>query len=161
MKNYLRSPKIYQKRSKSLSIERPSRGASLVENAILLPIFLLLVLGFLQLSIWGFGIGVVHLAGREACRKGAIWYQQKAWWGERAAAQRRAVYETNKWRQLTSFTNQAMFKTSIKEVGISKGVEGTREFSVHIFMPMPSVVPFFGSRYYTTTVTCRLENYHP
>lgn len=138
------------------------KGVSTVENAIFLPVFLFLVLGFFQLAIWGFGIAVADLAAREGCRTGAVWYQDLLGL-PKGLAKFMGEDRAHVWLGMTGFTSGAGVSSEFRESGIGPGVEGTREYSVTISMNFPSVIPLIINPRgdYQHTVTCRFESYHP
>ncbi len=141
------------------------RGTSAVELAIVAPLFFLLLIGFLQFSIWSFGYALGQFGGARACRAGALNYQASRSadplsGGDTGAAFAAAEAEGSRILSIVSFGGGAQVIPGVIESGIGKGVEGERLFAVHIIMPLPQALSSFGSLTYDRTTVCRLERYY-
>jgi hypothetical protein len=136
---------------------RSEAGASTVELAIAFMAFVTLVIGFMQVSIWALSISITQIGLREGCRAGVAAYHpapvsgnsgaglpdpelsQQAYEVAAVQAATGRAEEILQWLPLThSFDS---LTASVVESGISRGVEGTREFRMSVTVSPPLVVP--------------------
>ena len=147
---------------------RGERGTSMLEFAIVGPVFLLLVIGLMQFSIWLFGIGLTHYAADRACRTGAVWVGaltraqvspdtlEVGVWSVSAA---QAVQMAQDVLGAVSFASAAGISPDIRLVGITKEAQGDRDFEVEARLDLPWFLPLLPSVTYERTARCRLERF--
>ncbi|MEW6717967.1 MAG: TadE family protein [Chloroflexota bacterium] len=134
---------------------RKEQGTSLVEFAYIFPVYLLIVLGFFQLAIWGYRAAVGVFAARLACREAAT-RNQIGGWGTSGNVE--AMIEAGKWMD----QGYVVFPMGTSVSGISKGIEGVRSFSLQVVRTLPAFISSLGSaRAYFVDMTCRIEHYYP
>jgi len=135
------------------------RGQTIVEFALVATVFIVLILGFMQVVIWLFGTALTEIAVREGCREGVAYYHPKParWEGDSASGRRepcegdttmKAVAIAMAYKRTSEILNIAVIQDpivvlpGITEEGCAKGEEGTREMTVEAWGRLPVVVPF-------------------
>lgn len=140
-------------------------GTSLVEFAMILPALMLVLLGFLQLALWAFQIGVVQYASNQACRAGAAVYQplgaepgefNVVAYGLSVVAVRAKMNDI-----LTpmGLRDRVWYEPYVYESGLAKGQEGEREYVVEVQLRLTRVV-FWDPPFIWRTARCRLERFY-
>lgn len=135
------------------------RGQTVVEFALVVPVFVVLTLGFMQVALWLFGTALAEIAVREGCREGVVLYHPRPnqWEGDTesggrapcegdavlsAVAKTMAFKRTHDIASLAVLQDPIVIVPTITEEGCAKGEEGTREMTVEIWGHVPVVVPF-------------------
>lgn len=162
---------------------RDTAGQSTVEFAVVVPVFFLVVFGFIQIGLWTFGVALTQIAVSEGCRAGVALYQPRpAWWDGQGScggwSGRCDPTQTNNTLKLLAKA-EAMRRTSelirivrgvrinyvYAEIGeeVSRGArgrEGTREIVVTADVNLITVVPYFGSFHHMSQCRMRLERFY-
>jgi len=140
-------------------LARDQRGQTIVEFALVAPVFIVLILGFMQVAIWLFGTALTEMAVREGCREGVAYYQPKParWEGDDESGRRdpcegdammsalaiaMAYKRTSEILSIAIIQSPIVVLPSITEEDCAKGEEGTREMTVEAWGRLPVVVPF-------------------
>jgi len=140
-------------------LARDERGQAIVEFALVVSIFIILTLGFMQVAIWLFGTALTEIAVREGCREGVAWYHPKPtqWEGDSesggrapceddatmsALAMAMAYKRTSEILNIGIIQDPIVVVPLITEEGCAKGEEGTREMTVEAGGRLPVVIPF-------------------
>ncbi len=140
-------------------LARDEHGQAIVEFALVVSIFIVLTLGFMQVAIWLFGTALTEIAVREGCREGVAWYHPKParWEGDSESGRRdpcegdatmKALAMAMAYNRTSEILNTAIIQgpivvlPGITEEGCAKGEEGTREMTVEAWGRLPVVVPF-------------------
>jgi hypothetical protein len=138
---------------------RDQCGQSIVEFAVVAPVFIVLILGFMQIAIWLFGTTLTEMAVREGCREGVAYYQPKParWEGDSGGGRREpcegdtatktvailmARKRTSEILSIAIIQRPFVILPQITEEDCAKGEEGTREMTIDAIVRLPVVVPF-------------------
>ncbi len=148
---------------------RGERGTSMLEFAIVGPVFLLLVMGLVQFAIWLFGISLTHYAADQACRTGAAWVGAltQSVQSPTTLAPAFVLVSNNRAEEtardvlgVVSFASAAGITPDYRLIGITKAEQqGDRDFEIEARLVLPLFVPVFPSVTYERTARCRLERF--
>ncbi|MBM3148961.1 MAG: pilus assembly protein [Chloroflexi bacterium] len=169
---------------------RDTCGQSVVEFALVAPIFFFLVFGFIQVGLWTFGIALTQIAVREGCRTGVTWYQPRpAWWdrqdsnddtscGFNPTTRCDPAQTSSSWKLAAEFEAKKRARELIELVQVAtirdldaeireevnrseRGREGTREIVVTAEVDLLMLVTYFGNSFrHTSQCRMRLERFY-
>lgn len=138
------------------ALRQRTAGTSIVEFALVAPMFLLLTLGFVQLAMWALSMTLSQLAADDAAHSaaGAYLAQYKARSWEQATdgngtGSWTPIYATAGFTRgkavldLLRLTSRGLpyVRVRLVEQGISPGEEGTRLIQTEVIVKLPRLLP--------------------